>query len=335
MKLTVLGPGCWGLTLAWLLTDNFDEVCVWGREQDISDELRTQKRCSKPLEVQLTDKVEITSDLKKALDGADIILLVVATSGIRSVCQQIAKIGLNKNQILVNLSKGIELDTLLRMSEVMEQELPEANIAILSGPTLAKEVLMGMPTLASVASKDIAVAQRVQETCSVPNRFRLYTNSDVIGVELGGSLKNVIAIASGFADAMNLGDNLRGALLTRGMAEMVRISLALGANPSTLYGLSGMGDLIATCSSPMSRNFTVGSMLGKGKKIDDILAELGSVAEGVKTSKAVCDLAKKLNIEAPMANAIYEAVYTDITPEQVVEKLMNRRLKGEDSYNLK
>lgn len=333
MKLTVLGAGCWGLTLAWLLSDNFEEVCVWGREQDLSEELKTQKRCSKPLTVQLEDKVEITSDLQKAIKDAEIILLVVATSGIRSVCKQLAQIGLEKNQILVNLSKGLELDTLLRMSEVMEQELPNANIAILSGPTLAKEVLAGMPTLASVASKNMEIAKKVQETCSVPNKFRLYTNPDVIGVELGGSLKNVIAIASGFADAMNLGDNLRGALLTRGMAEMVRISLALGANPSTLYGLSGMGDLIATCSSPMSRNFTVGSMLGKGKKINDILNELGSVAEGVKTSKAVCDLAKKLNIEAPVANAIYEAVYTEITPEQLVQKLMTRRLKEEDSYN--
>lgn len=333
MKLTVLGAGCWGLTLAWLLTDNFDEVCVWGREQDISDELKTQKKCSKPLSVQLRDKVEITSDLQKAIENADIIFLVVATSGIRSVCQQIAKIGLKKEQIIVNLSKGLELDTLLRMSEVMEQELPDANIAVLSGPTLAKEVLLGMPTLASVASKKLEIAQKVQQACSVPNRFRLYTNSDVIGVELGGSLKNVIAIASGFADAMGLGDNLRGALLTRGMAEMVRISLALGANPSTLYGLSGMGDLIATCSSPMSRNFTVGSMLGKGKKINDILNELGSVAEGVKTSKAVCDLAKKLKLEAPVANAIYEAVYTDITPKQIIEKLMTRKLKEEDSYN--
>jgi glycerol-3-phosphate dehydrogenase (NAD(P)+) len=163
----------------------------------------------------------------------------------------------------------------------------------------------------------------------VPSKFRLYTNEDVIGLELGGSLKNVIAIASGFADAMKLGDNCRGALLTRGMAEITRVSVALGAKPATLYGLSGMGDLIATCSSPMSRNFTVGSMLGQGKKIDDILKELGSVAEGVKTSKAVCELAKKLDIEVPISSAIYEAVYTDITPQQLLDKLMNRKLKGE------
>ena len=186
---------------------------------------------------------------------------------------------------------------------------------------------------ASVASDDIKAAEFVQKHCSVPSKFRLYTNSDVIGVELGGSLKNVIAIDSGFADAMKLGDNCRGSLLTRGMAEIVRVSVALGAKPSTLYGLSGMGDLIATCSSPFSRNFTVGSMLGKGKKIDDILSELGSVAEGVKTSKALCDLAQKLGVEVPVSSAIYEAVYTDITPDEVLNKLMNRKLKQEEEYN--
>lgn len=329
MKLTVLGAGCWGLTLAWLLTDNFDKVTVWGRHVDLSEELLTKKSVSKPLEIKLKDKVEVTSDLELAVSDADIILLVVATSGIREVSKNLAKIGLSKNQILVNTSKGLELPSLMRMSEVIRQELPDVNLAILSGPTLAKEVLMGCPTAASVACDDMDIARFVQEKLTVPSKFRLYTNDDVIGVELGGSLKNVIAIASGFAGALNLGDNCKGALLTRGMAEIVRISLALGAKPSTLYGLSGMGDLIATCSSPLSRNYTVGSMIGKGKKIDDILKELGSVAEGVKTSKAVCELAKKMNIDAPISTAIYEAVYTDITPKEVLEKLMNRKLKQE------
>ena len=207
-------------------------------------------------------------------------------------------------------------------------------MVILSGPTLAKEVLQGKPTAASVACEDIETAEFVQKVLNVPNRFRLYTNTDVIGVELGGSLKNVIAIASGFAHEMKLGDNCMGSLLTRGMAEIARLSVKLGANPSTLYGLSGMGDLIATCSSPMSRNYTVGSMLGKGKKINDILNELGSVAEGVKTSKAVCDLAKKLNVEVPISGAIYEAVYTDITPNELLSKLMNRKLKKEENYDV-
>ena len=335
MKLTVLGPGCWGLTLTWLLTNNFDEVCVWGRSEDIPPILLNEKRLEKPLAVQLDQKVEITDDLTKAITNADIILLVVATSGIRPVCKQLAKIGLKKEQILVNTSKGLELPSLMRMSQVMKEDLPDANIAILSGPTLAKEVLLGMPTAACVASENMEIAQKVQVALNVASKFRLYTNPDVIGVELGGSLKNVIAIASGFAATMNLGDNCRGALLTRGMAEIVRVSLTQGANPSTLYGLSGMGDLIATCSSPMSRNYTVGSMLAKGKKIDDILSELGSVAEGVKTSKAVCELAKKYDIEVPLSSAIYEAVYTDITPQKVMEKLMNRKLKEEDFYKLK
>lgn len=332
MKLTVIGAGCWGLTLAWLLTDNFDEVTVWGREQDLSEDLIKNKHASKPLEVQLADKVEITSDLKVAINGADIILNVVATSGTRSVCENLKISGIKSEQILVNASKGIELPSLMRMSQVIKDVLPDQTLAILSGPTLAKEVLAGKPTAACVACEDIKVAEFVQKACNVPNRFRLYTNSDVIGVELGGSLKNVIAIASGFAHEMQLGDNCAGTLLTRGMAEIVRVSINLGANPSTLYGLSGMGDLIATCSSPMSRNYTVGKFLGQGKKIDDILRELGSVAEGVKTSKAICELAKKLGIEVPVSNAIYEAVYTDITPKELLAKLMNRKLKEEERY---
>ncbi len=332
MKLTVLGAGCWGLTLAWLLTDNFDEITVWGRAQDLTEDLIKNKHCSKPLEVQLDDKIEVTSDLKSAIADAEIILSVVATSGTRDVCEQLKKAGIKPEQILVNASKGIELPSLKRMSEVIKDVLPEQKLVTLSGPTLAKEVLQGKPTAASVACEDIETAEIVQKACTVPNKFRLYTNTDVIGVELGGSLKNVIAIASGFAKTMGLGDNCTGALLTRGMAEIVRVSLRLGANPSTLYGLSGMGDLIATCSSPMSRNYTVGAMLARGKKIDDILAELGSVAEGVKTSRAICELAKKLEIDAPVSNAIYEAVYTDITPEQLLAKLMNRKLKEEERY---
>ena len=333
MKLTVLGPGCWGLTLAWLLTDNFDEVTIWGRESDLYEDLVVNKHASKPLEVQLKQSVEITSNLSEAIEGADIILSVIATAGMRDVCEQLKKAGIKSSQILVNASKGIELNTLMRMSEVIKDVLPEQKLAILSGPTLAKEVLQGKPTAASVASEDIEVAKFVQEHCNVTGKFRLYSNKDVIGVELGGSLKNVIAIASGFAHSMNLGDNCMGTLLARGMAEIVRVSVKLGASPSTLYGLSGMGDLIATCSSPMSRNFTVGSMLGQGKKIDEILATLGSVAEGVKTSKAVCDLAEKLGEEVPVSRAIYDAVYTDITPQETLDKLMNRKLKEEENYD--
>ena len=332
MKLTVLGAGCWGLTLAWLLTDNFDQITIWGREQDISQDLKINKHTSKPIEVQLDKKVEITSDLNSAINNAEIILSVIATSGTRDVCEKLKQAGIKSEQILVNASKGIELPSLMRMSEVIKDVLPEQKLVILSGPTLAREVLQGKPTAACVACEDLETATYVQKALNVTDRFRLYTNTDVIGVELGGSLKNVIAIASGFAHEMGLGDNCSGALLTRGMAEIVRVSLQLGANPSTLYGLSGIGDLIATCSSPLSRNYTVGAMLARGKKINDILSELGSVAEGVKTSKAICELAKKLDIEVPVSNAIYEAVYTDITPKELLSKLMNRKLKEEERY---
>ena len=334
MKLAVLGAGSWGLCLTKLLNDNFEEIHLWSREEDLTEELLMTKSTRFPFEIKLDDKVQITSNLEEAIKDAKIILFVVATSGIRPVCQKLKEAGITQDQIVVNASKGLELPCLYRMSEVILQELPDNKVVVLSGPTLAREVLKGLPTAASVASTDMETAAFVQEKLTVSDKFRLYSNNDVIGVELGGSLKNVVAIASGFIEAMGLGDNARGALLTRGLSEMVRISVALGANPSTLYGLSGVGDLIATCSSPLSRNYRVGYLLGQGKKLDDILKEVGTVAEGVKTSKAVVELSKKLNIETPVSEAIYEAVYTDIKPEEVVNKLMTRKLKPEDTYKL-
>ncbi len=333
MKLTVLGAGSWGLCLTKLLTDNFDEITLWSREEDLSNELITTKSVKFPVEVQLDKKVQITSDLAEAIKNAEILLTVVPSSAVRSICQKLTEAGIEKGQIIVNASKGLELPGLYRMSEVFNQELPENKYAVLSGPTLAGEVLKGLPTAASIACDDLQVADFLQEKLTVWEKFRLYSNSDVTGVELGGSLKNVIAIASGFCGAMNFGDNARGALLARGLAEIVRLSVAMGANPSTLYGLSGVGDLFATCSSPLSRNYQVGYMLGQGKKLDDILKEIGTVAEGVKTSRAVVELSKKYNIETPLAEIVYEAVYTDITPDEVVSKLMSRKLKPEDFYN--
>ena len=335
MKLTVLGLGCWGLVLTKLLTDNFDEVWGWSRKEDLSDELLNFKRTTKPFEIELDKKVNITSDLKEAIKGADIILLVVSTSAIRIVCEQLKQAGIKDEQILVNTSKGLELPSLKRMSEVIKDVLPNQKFAVLSGPTLAKEVLDGQPTAASVASDDIEIAQVVQKACNVDGKFRLYTNDDMKGVEFGGSLKNVIAIAAGFLSEMKMGDNARGAILTRGMAEIVRVSVALGANPSTMWGLSGMGDLIATCSSHLSRNHTVGRMLAQGKKIDDILSELGSVAEGVKTSRAICELSEKLGIETPISHAIYEAVYSDSNSREIFMNLMSRQLKSEENFSRK
>lgn len=335
MKLAVLGLGCWGLVLTKLLTSQFDEVWGWSRKQDLSEDLLLHKRSKVPFCVELDEKVNITHDLKSAIDGADIILLVVSTSAIRVVCEQLKEAGIKDEQILVNTSKGLELPSLKRMSEVIKEVLPNQKFAVLSGPTLAREVLEGQPTAASVASDDFMVAKFVQQNLNVDGRFRLYTNDDVIGVEFGGSLKNVIAIAAGFISELNMGDNAKGAILTRGMAEIVRVGTALGAKPSTFWGLSGMGDLIATCSSPLSRNHTVGRMLAKGKKIDDILAELGSVAEGVKTSKAICELSEKLNIDTPISHAIYEAVYSKENSKEIFMNLMSRELKAEETFSRK
>ncbi len=322
------------MSLTWLLTGNFEEITLWSREEDLSEELITAKSVKFPVEVQLNDKVQITCDLEEAVKNAEIIIMAVTTSAVRSVCRRLKEVHIERNQVLVNVSKGLELPGPYRMSEVVADELPEIRYAVLSGPTLAAEVLKGLPTAASIASEDIKTANFLQENLSVSDKFRLYSNIDVTGVELGGSLKNVIAIASGFIKAMNLGDNTGGTLLARGLAEIVRLSVAMGANPSTIYGLSGVGDLFATCSSPLSRNYRVGYMLGQGKKLNDILKEIGTVAEGVKTSKAVLELSGKLGIDTPISAAIYKAVYTEITPEEIVSRLMNRKLKPEDSYRL-
>ncbi len=335
MKLAVLGAGSWGLTLAAMLDNNFDDIWVWGREEDFTPEFIETKKKTYPIEVQLPQKTVLTKSMKDAIENAEIILLVVSTAGTRPVCELIKEAGVKPSQIIVNASKGIELPSLKTLSKVIKEVLPDNQVAVLSGPTLAVEVLKGLPTAASIACDDIETAEYLQKYFNVPNRFRVYANNDVTGVELGGSLKNVVAIASGFVDAKNFGCNSRGAILTRGFAEIVRIGLALGANPSTLYGLSGMGDLIATCSSPLSRNYQVGYKLGQGKKLDDILNELGAIAEGVKTSQALCALAKKLGMEAPLSEAVYAAVYTDISHEELLAKIMNRKLKAEESYKLK
>lgn len=331
MKLTVLGAGCWGSVLTWLLANNFDEITLWNKKEFTSEEFIKTKKLTRPMEVQLPEKVQIETDLQKAVEGAEVILYVISTTGVREVSKQLKEF-IKPNQILVNASKGLELDTFKRMSEVIHEELPNNKVAVLSGPTLAAEVLKGLPTAASIACECPETASMLQDCFNVKGKFRVYSNPDIIGVELGGSLKNVIAIASGFIDAMDLGCNTRGTMLTRGMAEIARISIALGANPSTLYGLSGMGDLIATASSPLSRNYRVGYMLGQGKKLNDILESLGSVAEGVKTSKAVCKLVEELGISAPLTEMIYEVIHTEITPKEAVSKLMNRSLKQEEQY---
>lgn len=333
MKISILGPGSWGLTVAWLLAGKAESTYVWGLPQFI-EPINNNRNVEKPVKVNVQESIILTSDLEEAASDADIILFIVPSDAVRSVSQQLKKTNIRKNTVLVSLAKGLELTTLLRMSEVLKQEFPDNPAASLSGPTLAMEILDGKPTAAVVACEDLEVASFIQQSLNRDDIFRLYTNKDIIGVELGGSLKNVIAIATGFAYSLNLGHNAIGAMITRGLAEIVRMSVKMGANPSTLYGLSGIGDLIATCNSPTSRNYRVGHAIGQGKSLNEILANLGAVAEGVKTTEAVLDLASKYNIEMPLSQEVQKLLLGEVTPQGAIINMMKRQLKSEDYYSL-
>lgn len=333
MKIAILGPGSWGLTVAWLLANQSDEICIWGLP-DFIEPIKTNRNVEKPVKVTIPEDIKLTTDLKEATSNAELILFIVPSDAVRQVAQELKETKVSEKAVLVNFAKGFELSTLLRMSEVLEEELPNNPIATLSGPTLAMELLAGKPTAAVVASKDENTAKFIQKALNRNNLLRLYTNIDVTGVELAGSLKNVIAIATGFAYSLDLGHNTIGAIITRGLAEVVRLSIKMGANPSTLYGLSGIGDLIATCNSPTSRNYKVGYAIGQGKKLDEILANLGSVAEGVKTAEAVYNLSKKYNVEMPLSNEVLKLIKGEVTPKDAINNMMNRDLKSEDFYHL-
>lgn len=333
MKIAILGPGSWGLTVAWILANQTDEICIWGLP-DFIEPIKANRNVEKPVKVTIPDDIKLTTNLKEATHNAELILFIVPSDAVRPVAQELKQVKISEKTVIVNFAKGFELSTLLRMSEVLEEELPNNPIATLSGPTLAMELLANKPTAAVVASKDEKTAKFIQKALNRNTLLRLYTNIDITGVELAGSLKNVIAIATGFAYSLDLGHNTIGAIITRGLAEVVRLSIKMGANPSTLYGLSGIGDLIATCNSPTSRNYKVGYALGQGKKLDEILANLGSVAEGVKTAEAVYNLSQKYNVEMPLSNEILKLIKGEVTPKEAINNMMNRDLKSEDFYHL-
>lgn len=333
MKVSILGPGSWGLTIGWLLSDSLDDLYIWGLSEFIKP-LQANRNVERPVKLILPEKIQLTDNLEETVHEADIVLFVVPSDAVRPVARQLKSTTISKDTILVNLAKGFELNTLLRMSEVLSEELPDNPIATLSGPTLAMEILQNKPTAAVVGSENDEIAAFVQKALNREKLFRLYTNKDITGVELGGSLKNVIAIATGFAYSLDLGHNTIGAIITRGLAEIVRLSVKMGANPSTLYGLSGIGDLIATCNSPTSRNYRVGHALAKGQKLDDILQNLGSVAEGVKTAQAVYNLSQKYAIEMPLSNEVLRLLNGDVSPKEAISNMMKRQLKSEDFYHL-
>ncbi|RPH92597.1 NAD(P)-dependent glycerol-3-phosphate dehydrogenase [candidate division KSB1 bacterium] len=331
MKITILGAGNWGTTMALVLQRTGHRVTLW--EYDIAQaELvsRTRKNEKFLPGYVLPNEITVTSGLDAALDSAELCLLAVPVQKCSGVLRNIRRIP--ANALIVSLMKGIEQSSLKRVSEICLHELPavdSSHFAVISGPTIAPEVAAGLPTTAVVASSSHETAETVQKEFST-RELRLYTSNDVIGVELAGALKNVIALAAGMCDGMKLGYNTKGALLTRGLAEIKRLGVSLGGDKSTFGGLSGMGDLITTCSSPHSRNHTVGERIGRGDSPTHVLENMVMVAEGVWTAQAASDLARKRGIEMPITEMVRRVIYEGKDPRASVSELMLRNLKAED-----
>ncbi|XVJ52013.1 MAG: NAD(P)-dependent glycerol-3-phosphate dehydrogenase [Vampirovibrio sp.] len=335
-KICILGTGSWGLTLAWLLArsqprEQALQVTLWGRNPEKVTEMKENRHIHFPMDMQIPENVYLTSDLTEAVQDADAVIFVVTSKATREVAEAIATTqALASNTILVNASKGLEYPSLKPMSVVLKEVFPQHNIGVLSGPTLAKEILSGLPTACTISSSSLEVAKHLQAMLNCDRQFRLYTNTDVLGVELAGASKNVFAIASGYMTAKGLGDNAKAALLTRGLAEMARFCLTQKAEDTTIYGLAGLGDLLATCSSPLSRNFQVGFRLGKGEGLSAILADMKVVAEGVEAAKAVHTIAQSLGLDMPIVEMVFHAVSgTPISEDMMIRSLMNRKLKAE------
>lgn len=336
-KIAVLGAGSWGTALAMVLSDNGHSVTLWGNKSELINEINefhTNKRYLP--EIELPHSLKATVELSDAVEDAKYILLVVPTKAIREVCQKLNPI-LTSKVTIIHASKGIEPDSSKRISEMISEEIDEkflGSVVVLSGPSHAEEVALRHPTTVTSASSNMEEAREVQELFS-NGYFRVYTNEDVIGVEIGGALKNIIALAAGITDGLGYGDNAKAALMTRGLAEIIRLGKEMGANPQTFAGLTGMGDLIVTCTSVHSRNWRAGNLLGKGQSLDEVLDNMGMVVEGVRTTKAAYQLAKQAKVEMPIVNELYAVLFEGKNPKLGVDSLMNRdmRHEGESTSN--
>lgn len=329
-KVAVLGAGSWGNALSIVLADNQHDVRLWTHRKEQANEINQTNRNSQYLSVDLPSSLTAYSNIEEAINGVEAIILVVPSNAIRSVCQQM-KHFLPQNVTIAHASKGIEPDSLKRISEMITEEIPtydKNNLVILSGPSHAEEVALRHPTTVTVASKNDVHAKLIQHLF-INSNFRVYTSDDVIGVELGGSLKNIIALGAGISDGLGFGDNAKAALITRGLAEITRLGSAMGANPLTFLGLCGVGDLIVTSTSQHSRNWRAGNALGQGASLDTILSEMGMVVEGVRTTEAAHQLAQHKNVEMPITSGIYDILFNNQDPKLVVEQLMNRDRKDE------
>lgn len=327
-KVAVIGDGGWGTTLAVLLANKGYKVCLWGPFADYLAVLDSKRRNPKFLPgIKIPREISFIPDIGQAIRGAGLIVLAVPSHFLRGVLERMKGEDISTSVVL-SAVKGIENNTLLRMSELVRDVLGDVPLVVLSGPTISYEVARGVPTTCVAASARIDLAQDVQEAL-MSERFRVYTTSDVAGVELGGALKNVIAIACGISDGLGFGSNTKAAILTRGLVEISRLGQAMGAKAETFAGLSGLGDLVTTCVSSHGRNRWVGEQIGKGKKLPEILSEMDMVAEGIKTAYSAFMLAEKYNVEMPITAQVFAVLHKDQNPRAAVTELMLRQKKAE------
>ena len=328
-KVTFLGCGSWGGALGKLLSEKGLVVTMWHRSFDVVNHLLDTKTHYLIPELIFPANVDFTNDISSAIQSSEIIVLAIPSQSIRDVITK-NKSSFNKNHIIVNVSKGIEIDTLMTVSEVINDVLDgqHKSVVTLSGPSHAEEVISGHPTTLVAASNDVQTAEIIQNLFAT-ERLRTYLNRDIRGVELGGSMKNVIAIAAGICDGIGYGDNSKAALMTRGMMEITRLGEAMGARVKTFRGLSGYGDLIVTCLSKHSRNRKLGQLIGEGKTLEDITSDMSMIAEGIFTAKSVHQLQLKHNVEMPIHEAIYQVLFQKKNPKNSVAELMTRRLSEE------
>jgi glycerol-3-phosphate dehydrogenase (NAD(P)+) len=327
-NLAIIGGGSWGTALAIVLAPRFSRVTLWVYESDLA----ARMGATRDNDVYLADcpipaKVEITSDLESALDGAEMVLGVMPSHLARGLYQRMLPC-LQGGVVFVSATKGLENHSLLRMSEVIREVVATSRVAVISGPSFAREVARLEPTAVVAASHENGLAEAVQAAFSGPT-FRVYASSDPIGVEIGGSIKNVVAICAGVLHGMGLGHNAMAALITRGLAEITRLAVAMGAKSQTLAGLAGLGDLVLTCTGDLSRNRAVGIELARGRRLDEIVASMKMVAEGINTTDVVVDLAKRYSVEMPIAGQMHQVLHAGSSPQEAIRRLMERSLKGE------
>ena len=327
LKVGIIGGGSWGTTVASLIAKK-NETILWARNPETVNEINTFHTNNKYLpDANLSPELIASNSIEDTVKNADVIVMGIPAQNFRKVLQT-AKPHIRPWVPVISLAKGLEMGTKLRMTQVIEEELPGHPAGVLTGPNLAKEIHFGNAAAAVIAMVDDTIAKQLQDVFS-SGLFRVYTNNDVIGCELGGALKNIVAIATGMGDGANAGDNTRAALITRGLSELTRLGVAMGGKNRTFAGLAGMGDLVATCSSTKSRNHHVGFQLGKGKKIEEIIKEMNEVAEGVKTAKVVMELAKDYKIDMPISEEVYKVLYEGNTVNDAFRGLLKREVGSE------